>query len=370
MVYSVVIVIIMLLSFFKDRLSRRQREPFFLISCFFLLGLLAGFRYEDSYSDFQVNYRRMLQVYSMDWNNVFHYSSEFLHQIYRKIISVIFKDPQWYFIISSLLIVGIYMKVAERFAEDDFLFVLLYYAVFSYFPANNITRQCIAVALTMLSWEYLLNKNIVKFILIILAAFWVHNTALIFAPLYLISYKKLNKNTLLGYFIIGTVVVIFNRPIILFIQRFAYSEYVEGSYGTTASNPLRIVLAILSLAAMFVYISKSDNSSNIFDDTERVKKNRYNNFILHGTFMFVMCYVFSTIRMLLFARIALYFAPCSILCIIHAIESHKGTKNYIIYKWLVILFALLWFGMMNYAGKLIPTPYIPFWEFPSRMRFR
>jgi len=366
MAYTVVLISIFILNAMSKRLSSKNRIAFFSISCFVILGLLSGVRYENEYSDFWVNYRRVIEVNHMSWGEVFHYSSEFLHQIFRKFIAIVFKDPQWYFILSSLFITGMFIRCAIKHTKDIFLFILLYYTVFAYFSANNITRQCIAVAMSLLAWKYLLNRKITKFSFVILVAVFIHTSAVFFFPLYFLSFKKFTRNTLYGYLIAGIIISVFNRPIISFFQRFLYSDYVEGSYGTTSSNPLRIVLAIIALFFMILYVSKEDNDS--IKTNENADYNvRYKNFILHGTFMYVMCYVLSTIRMLMFARIALYFAPCAILCIIHGIENQKNKNNYILYRTGIILFAVLWFSVMNYAGKLIPTPYTPFWEYPFRI---
>lgn len=370
MTYTIVLILIIILRLLTMNLSKKKRTQVFLISCFLLLGLLAGFRYENDVSDFQVNYRRVIQAYSMNWNEILHYSTGLIHQVFRKIIAIVFKDPQWYFIISSLFMVGMFMRCAKKHTRDIFLFVLLYYAVFSFFPANNVTRQGIAVGVSLLAWDYLLDKKLIQFLLVMLVAVLIHSSAFVFIPLYFMSFKKFTRNAMLEYLFFGTIIAIFNRPIILLLQRVVYSDYVEGSYGTTGSNPLRIVLAVVTLFAMFLYVYKADNRSYINESNKSKVMGdiRYKNFILHGSFMFIMCYVLSTIRMLMFARVALYFCPCAILCIIHGIENEKEKKKYFLYRMGVILFAILWFTAMNYAGKLIPTPYTPFWNFPTRLK--
>ncbi len=367
MTYTIVLVLIIILGLITKTLRKKQRAPFFLISCFFLLGLLSGFRYENDFSDFQVNYFRVIQAYSMNWDGIINYSIEFIHQIYRKVIAVVFKDPQWYFIFSSLFTVGMHMICAKNHTSDLFLFVLLYYTMFSYFTANVVTRQGIAVGVTLLAWDYLIEKKPVKFSLVMLIAVLIHTSAVFFIPLYFISFKKFSRNMMLGYFLIGGIIVIFSGPIISLFQRFVYSDYVEGSYGMAGSNPLRLVLAFIAVFAMLLYVYRADGKSYI-TESEAIENIRYKNFILHGSFMFVMCYILSALRMLLFTRLAMYFGPCVILCIIHGIESEKGTRDYIFFRMGIILFAVLWFAAMNYSGKLNPTPYTPFWEFPSRMK--
>jgi len=303
----------------------------------------------------------------MSWNEVINYSTEFIHQIFRKVIAVVFKDPQMYFLITSLFIVGMFLICAKKHTSDPFLFVFLYYTVFSYFTANNVTRQGVAVGITLVAWDYLLEKKLIKFSLVMLIAILVHTSALFFIPLYFISFKRVTRNTMFGYFLIGTIIVIFNRPLIFFFQRFVYSDYIEGSYGTTGSDPLGLVLVFIAVLAMLLYVYKTDSRSYTTEG-DVIEKIRYKNFILHGSFMFVMCRILSVVRMLMFARLAMYFGPCVILCIIHGIENEKGTNNYYIYRMGIILFAILWFAVMNYTGKLTPTPYTPFWKFPSRLK--
>lgn len=352
MTYTIVLLLIIILYFFSKTISVDKRRGFYLFSCFLILGLLAGFRYEDQYSDFQVNYRRMIQAYSMNWNEVWHYSTEFIHQIIRKSIAVIFKDPQWYFILSSLFIVGSFMKNANKYADDVFVYILLFYCIFVFFSANNTTRQCIAVAVSLYSWDYLINDKKIQFTLTMLFAVLIHNSAFIFIPLYFLSYKKFTRNTFVGYLFTGTILTVFSAPIINFFQRFVYSDYVEGSYGTTSSNPLRLVLAILAIIAMYLVVNKpmdtsvtseKDNSKINGEDNGELANIRYDNFILHGTFMFIMCYILSALRMLMFYRVSLYFCPCAMLCIIKGIESQKAKKIIIFSD--MVLFYLLFCGL-------------------------
>ena len=366
MTYTIVLIAIILLALISRGLAERWRVPFFLFSCFLILGLLSGFRYQGVTSDFQVNYRRVLQAYSMSWQETIHYSAGFVHQIFRKLVAVIFHDPQWYFVLSSLFMVGMFMRCAKRFSPDVFLFVLLYYAVFSFFVANNVTRQGIAVAVSLMAWDSLLEKRPIKCAIIMAFAVFIHVSAVFFVPLYFLSHVKFNRNTLYGYILLGVAVVVFRSPVVRFFQRFIYSDYTEGSFGTTGSNPLHIALAALTLFMMILYIFREENNSYRMEEPDEYMI-RYKNFILHGSFMFIMCYVLSVVHMAMFTRLAMYFKPCAILCIIHGIESERRTRNYHVYRIGVILFAIAWFALMNYSGKLIPTPYTPFWEFPERL---
>ena len=368
MVYNVVYLLILLFWGFSTLRGTDKRKSF-LQACFLMLGLLSAFRFQNESSDFSVNYIRVIQAYSMSWTEVLNYSSEWLHQVIRKLIALIFRDPQWYFILTSLFIVGSYMKFAYKHVHNVYVYVILYYAVFSYFSGHNITRQALAVSIALWSWDAMLNKQLGRYLMIMLAATFIHTSAVFFIPLYFLADIKVNRQNVLLYLCGAAVIIVLYRPIMLIMQRFLYQNYIGKAYGLEASNSLRLVLAVIAVGAVILFTS---NTANIEKREGIVEKETYyqfrqQNIICHGTIFYTICTVISCVGVLLFSRVAMWYAPCLLLCIDKALAS-LNQKNRRVLVFFAFIFATAWFVIMNATGSLIPTPYTPFWNFPDRMK--
>lgn len=368
MVYNVVYLLILLLWGFSTLKGTDKRKTF-LQACFLMLGLLSAFRFQNEYSDFSVYYIRVIQAYSMSWAEAFTYSSEWLHSVIRKFIAMLFQDPQWYFILTSLFIVGSYMKFAYKHVHNVYLYVILYYAVFSYFDGHNITRQAVAVSVALYSWDAMLNKNLARYLVIMLAATFIHTSAVFFIPLYFLADIKVSRRNVLMYLGGAVVIIVFFRPIMLFMQRFLYQNYTGNAFGMEASNALRLVLAVIAVGAVVLFTSNATNieKQEAMVESEAYYQYRLQNIICHGTIFYAICTAISCVGMLIFSRVAMWYVPCLLLCIDKALAS-LNQKNRRVLVFFALIFATAWFIIMNVNGKLIPTPYTPFWNFPDRMR--
>lgn len=361
MIYFIVYAILLFIYLFINNSSDEHRKKICTFDIL-ILGLLSAFRFQNERSDFFFNYHRMIEVRDMSWDKVFHYSDEWLHQVIRKIISIIFEDPQAYFIITALFIVSVHLIIGKKYSEDISLFVLMYFSLFSYFSQNNITRQAVAVSITLLGWKYVIERKPLKYIFVIGIAALIHTSAIFTFPLYYLCSLKVNKNTVYTFGIASIITIIFSKQIITLGQKYIYRDYVGDAYGMTASSPIWLLLAFIVCAMILVYLK----SSKIQNDGFVCK--RKDGLIVYGAMLYVFCMVMSSIKLLLFARVAMYFSPCAILMIEKGLNSINDDNNRRQAKILLLLFMTIWFCLMDYNGKLCPTPYTPFWMFPDRIK--
>lgn len=369
MVYTIVLIGLIAISWCAGFLKSTQRRTFMCTLFFLVLALLSGFRYQNEFSDFFINYERIIQAAGQTWQEVLHYSHQVLHQIIRKTIGMVFRDPQWYFLLSSFFIVGMNLKVFKEFAYSLFLCVLLYYVEFGYFSSNNMTRQAIAVAICLGAWKYIIERKQVRYLFVMALALLVHTSAVFFLPIYYISKIRLNRKNFKVYAAVTLVVILFNSQLIRFSQKYLYSDYTESSYGMRPSNKLRLSIAVICVLVILLEVYRDWKRSSGIEQRNRYEA-RYCSFILNGTYIYTVCTILSCFRILLFSRIALFYAPCVVLCIDRAVGRTRNPRNRRIIYGGLITFFIAWFAAMNYMGKYIPTPYTPFWEFPDRELIR
>ena len=104
---------------------------------------------------------------------------------------------------------------------------LVIYMSFNYYYYTFITfRQSTAYGIILLSYKYIEEKKLFKFILCVLLAASFHKSALICLPIYwLFDIRIKNKSLLLGLFT-AIVLYIFRVNIAKFILKYFYSDYI------------------------------------------------------------------------------------------------------------------------------------------------
>ena len=343
----------------------KNREAVFVFFSFLVLFFMSSCRFEhDSHSDFYRNYIHTYAMIFRSWRSVFVFNEELLHPMLRKLVVSVFHDAQAYFFISSFLIIGCHFYFFKKYSPDLIFSILLFYCIGGYFSAHNITRQYIAIAISLLGFRYAIEKKPWKFLIVNLIAVGFHTSAVVVLPLYFLAGRKFTKNMVWFYALLMVVIVVFNKQIVSFMQLFLYRDYGKG-YGIESSNPLRLVWVAVYM--YFVWLLNRSPGTASLSIRDHIESNggRFNNLLCHATILYCIFALLSAVNMLMFSRVASYFGVYCILVVLYGIRSERR-NNKAILKACFLLLAVAWFLVMDMSGKHIPNPYTPFWEAAMR----
>src|SRR5690606_19464441 len=95
------------------------------------------------------------------------------------------------FFTSALFVISIYLFVIKRFSNNYILSVFIYITFGFYTFLFNGLRQGIAMAVCFLALPYLINKNKLKYFLLIVIASLFHTSAWVMLPFYFLVHMKL-----------------------------------------------------------------------------------------------------------------------------------------------------------------------------------
>lgn len=235
----------------------------FAFIAFLPIILLAGNRpnwYSDTY-----NYMNSYKAAPESFSGIIEYVSTITKDKGYYFFSALFKivthaDYRVYFIvlafIQGLSVVSLYRKYSEEYVLSLFLFV----ASSDFFWMFNGIRQFTAVTIIIAATALMLNKRYMLFIIVVLFASFLHQTALLMIPVFLITIGPAwNKRTII--FIALTLVAL------LFIGRFTsllddalqntqYSSAADLISGDMddGTHPLRV--AVYSVPAIIAFIGR------------------------------------------------------------------------------------------------------------------
>lgn len=250
------------------------------------------------------------------------------------------------FAVFAVATVFIFIKSMYEQSDDFAVSFLLFMALGIYFRSFNTVRYYFALAITLYSLRFVINRKWVRFIAVILFAALFHKSVLIVIPLYLIASFKWNK-WFTGVIVAGAAGMYLCKDIIMDIALRLYPTYRETIYLTQnvgfRDNLPAIIRCIAVLALCLPFYKKLIQS--------RRDNNLYFNMNLMAIVMYVSCFYIPLIT-----RFGYYLITCQVLLIanvVHELVENKYERVKIVLI-ATALFCVTYFGYFiktaNQAG--------------------
>lgn len=170
------------------------------------------------------NYAKSLTIDSVDhiqWYHKFELGWCYLNFILAKFC----EHHILLFFITSSIIIGSYSYLSWRYSVNPLFSLFLFFFIL-YGQSLFVLRQNVAMALCFLTIPYIIKRQIKPFLLIILIAFFIHKTALVFLLIYFMYQLDINKKKLLLIMGGGGIVIVCFSLIISTL-----SSYISGFEG-------------------------------------------------------------------------------------------------------------------------------------------
>ncbi|MEH6851585.1 EpsG family protein, partial [Bacillus pseudomycoides] len=216
--------------------------------------------------------------------------------IYQMFLQNFSHDPQLLIFVTALITNLLIVLVLYKHARMLELSLYVYITGGMFLTSMNGIRQFLAAAIVFAATKYIFEGNWKKYILIILLASTVHQTALILIPIYFIVRKEAwSKQTYILLVCAVLIVIGFNQfmdALFAVIENSQYSEYKNFSEG--GANILRVI--VYAVPIILAYLGK-DRLRELFPQSDAV----VNMSILGLVFMII-----ST-QNWIFARFSIYF---------------------------------------------------------------
>lgn len=255
------------------------------------------------------------------------------------IIKIFTDNSQVFLFIFALFTVGfLFWGIVQRVPEIDFG-IFLFIATGTYIDTMNGLRQAfVSAVLFYFLPRFLEKKETAKYILFVLLLSTVHGSALVFIPIYLIASKDAwSKYTAVIIVIASFMYIFYNYGVGKFIAEFLDdTAYGKGTYGeqllngNTSVNIIRVFIAAVPLILTF------------FTGKYKEKGNRKYNIYFNMALINFMMWLFSS-KVLYFYRMAMYFAPYSIVFMCNEIDSIPDKQEKQIVKIAAIVCYLIYF---------------------------
>ena len=180
------------------------------------------------------------------------FEDEFGFEILQLFLYQISDDPQLLIFITALITNSLIVIALYKYSRMIELSLFVFIASGLYTVSMNGIRQSMAAAIIFAATKYILEGNFKKFLLVILLAATIHQTALIFIPIYFIVRRKAwTRDT---YILLGLGVLLaagfseFSQLLFSAIQDTKYGHYSAVNEGGSSLSRVAVSAVPLVLA--------------------------------------------------------------------------------------------------------------------------
>lgn len=266
---SVVFILAIIVRYMDEKSSKKNTQIYsglLTIYILIILSCLSGLRYGVG-TDF-FSYRA---VYIDAFKSNISDDRDFGYLILNRLVHIISDNPQWIFIITSLIINALIIYIIKKKSKMFEISVYLYITSYMYFSTFNAIRQWLSAAILFFGVKYMFSRDFKKYIIVVLIASTVHQTALIMLLFYFLCNGKFKsmKNIILT--IIGISIYIFYMPFVNILMKSMEGSKISNDYSSAlgiagqGANILKFFVALVPviLCLLFYKDINKDNDKKV-----------------------------------------------------------------------------------------------------------
>lgn len=176
-----------------------------------------------------------------------------------------FTENRYIFILITTLLIYILLYFSFYRHMKSYTYALLLFLGLWFFFTFTYLREVVAVAISGLAITYVIKRDFVKFILVVLIAYSFHHSALILLPVYFLPIKKWPPRTIIFFMILCLIMGLTGGPSAMFEAYSSlmgdeekYAGYAEEmkTYGTRTDYLIEASFFIGYIVSQYRFIAK------------------------------------------------------------------------------------------------------------------
>lgn len=259
MTFEILLIIVILLYFIltKTKLKKyNENNILFYMLIFAIFTIVQGFRAYSIGTDTKHYVEIYNTIKNSSWLEILSRRAvniEIGFGALMKLIAICNLPARYFLIIIAMIINGGFIYFIYKNSKNPLLSILIFMGTEFFTLSFTALRQMTAVVIILYAYMFIKErKNLKAFLTIILASFF-HTTALIFIPVIIFNYIKINKKSLeiiVGLFLILQII---GMPILQFvIENTTYAKYLATN-GASGGETQLIVMIIYTIIGLTIY---------------------------------------------------------------------------------------------------------------------
>lgn len=285
---------------------------------------------------------------TVDFGKDIEFKGDFGFNLYQMVLQKISEDPQLLIFMTALITISLIVWILFKYSGMFELSMFVFITAGMYTVSMNGIRQFMAAAICFAATKYIENKNWKKYILVILLASTIHQSALILIPIYFIvrckAWSKLTTFLVLSSVLIVLGFNYFTDALFTALGDSHYGQYSQSTEG--GANILRVVVCMVPVALAFLGRKK----------LQEVLPN--SDFIINMSLINALFMLIAT-QNWIFARFTIYFGLYSLILISWIIKVFaQREQKFVYYMLLLCYFIYFYFESVISLGLQYRSAYI------------
>ena len=329
------------------------RDKKFLIFAGVVIVFVMGSRSATVTSSSDVNnyYRWYLNAPKTSWGDCFeHENIEAGYLLLNKFLASVIRWPQFIVYFEATFVTFFALRAIYKYTESVFIGLICYLCMGNFIFALTGFRQAIAISICLYAIDFLIEKKNIRFVILVLLARTIHQTAIVFLPIVVFANWKLDWKRILLMVIIMVILSISMEKIMQIGNEAFEREYTDEFVGNFIGGIINLMIYGL---AVFLPIL---NNYSILGSLAR-KLSALISIGIIGIGVYAMRF-----QSLVVERIALYFIMVMPLLMTHGL-TYVRMKNANQKKLMQITACTLLILLFMYrVDSTIGAEYTFFWE--------
>jgi len=127
--------------------------------------------------------------------------NEYVYFLWEAIVAHITANRYVFILFTTCLTYLLYYRSFKNYISNYPIACFVFLGFFVFFTMTYL-RQTLACGIVWQSFKYIIQKKPIPFFILVLIAYGIHNSALVFAPLYFVPQKKYSKKEIIQFLII------------------------------------------------------------------------------------------------------------------------------------------------------------------------
>ncbi len=256
--YTLMLAAIILLGFSMHGYVRGNKK--YIVIAFLLLFCIMGLRDVNAFGSdasgsngsYVVSYRGMKNT---AWDDIASEDDENYNLGFSYLMKLVYElsdgDYQTFITVISAFFMFSYAHFVKRYSPDPMQSVLYFLGLLYFLMLFDILKQAIAMSILLFAFDAVMEKKLIKFILLTLLASWFHFPALVFLPSYIIGQIKVGKRYLIVLGAVLLLTYIFREQILqLMLDSYGKGDIEGGLDGIKFLRNKVVIMIVIVVAAV------------------------------------------------------------------------------------------------------------------------
>ena len=192
------------------------------------------------------------------------YGSEFGYGTFCALLTYVTSNRYIFIFIATMVIYVLLIHSLRRYVDNAPFAVVMFLGLWFFFTFTYL-RQVIGATIVWLSVEYIIKRDLKRFLLVLFIAFSFHNSAIVFLPLYFMPFRKFTPKQVIVLMAIALVIGLSPIPQALFA---AYGDVDADRMTANYEADAGFRWAYLMEAGFFLFVILA-NYSKISEEDDR-----------------------------------------------------------------------------------------------------